>query len=115
MPKDHLIFVRHILLAIEKIERFSKGVTKERLKNDEILESAFIRQIEIIGEASCNVPESIKRKYPQIPWKDMVGMRNILIHHYFAVDVNVLWKTMNQDLPPLKKQIKEILDAENVT
>ena len=70
---------------------------------------AVIRNIEIIGEAAANIPEDIQNQYTKIPWHQMKGMRNILIHQYFGVDIDVLWKTVNEDLPALKILIKKLL------
>ncbi|MCG2743983.1 MAG: DUF86 domain-containing protein [Desulfobacteraceae bacterium] len=69
---------------------------------------AVIRNLEIIGEAASHIPESIQSKYPEIPWIQMKGMRNILIHEYFGVDIDVLWQTVIDDLPRLKKQIETL-------
>jgi uncharacterized protein with HEPN domain len=71
---------------------------------------AVIRNCEIIGEAATNVPDEIQRKYLEIPWAKMKGIRNILIHEYFGVDIEVIWETIQKDLGPLKQQLEKIED-----
>jgi uncharacterized protein with HEPN domain len=71
---------------------------------------AVIRALEIIGEAAKNIPKSIRGKYTEIPWEDIVGMRNKVIHNYFGVDLEVIWKTLHEDLPPLQAAIAKILE-----
>ncbi len=108
MKKDSLIFVEHILDSIKNIEDFIKKVSKESFFKNKEKQSAIIRQIEIIGEAVKNLPLEFKEKYPDIPWKDIAGMRDKLMHHYFGVDIEKVWATLKEDIPELKKQIKEI-------
>lgn len=109
MKKDSLIFVKHIIDSIKNIESFMKKVSKESFFKNKEKQSAVIRQIEVIGEAVKNLPLEFKDKHPDVPWKDIVGMRDKLIHHYFGVDVEKVWITLKEDIPKLKKQIKEIL------
>lgn len=78
--------------------------------NDKKTVFAVTRAIEIIGEATKNIPDLLRKKYPQVPWKDMAGMRDKLIHEYFGIDVDVLWKTVTQDIPQLKALIQKVID-----
>ena len=71
---------------------------------------AVIRAIEIMGEASKKIPKSVQKNYPSIPWREIAGMRDNLIHEYFGVDVKVVWKTALEDIPPLEVRLKEIAD-----
>ncbi len=103
--KDALVFVNHIFDDIKRIEIFSKGLTKEHFLKDELRQYALIRAIEIIGEAVKNIPISIKNKYPLTSWKDIVGTRDVLIHHYFGVDLNIIWDIVKHEIPKLKQQI----------
>jgi uncharacterized protein with HEPN domain len=82
------------------------------LKNKE-KQNALIRSIEIIGEATKNLSSDFRKKHPSVPWKKIAGMRDRLTHHYFGVDFTRVWNVVKDDLPKLKKQIKEILDVEN--
>ena len=108
MKKDPLVFVRHISDEIEKVERFSKDLTKDQLKENELKQYAIIRAIEVIGEAVNNIPEDVKRKYSEVSWIDIIGMRNKLIHHYFGINLNIIWKTIKEDIPDLKQKILKI-------
>ena len=107
--KDSLVFIRHIFDNIKDIEKFSRGLNEEDFKKDVLIQKAIIRSIEVIGEAAKNIPPSFKDKYPNISWKDMIGTRDKLIHHYFGVDLNAVWKVVKEDIPELKIQIKELL------
>ncbi len=74
--------------------------------------NAVLRSIEVMGAASRNVPEGIRKQYPQVPWKKMVGMRDKLIHEYHGVDLDTVWQTLQEDVPPLEEKIQEIIDKE---
>ena len=113
MKKNHFIFVEHILESINNIWDFMKNVGKDGFFKDKEKQSAVIRQIEIIGEAAKNLPDSFKKKYPQIPWQKISGARDKLIHHYFGVDLDAVWDIVIEDLPFLKSQIEKILKQEN--
>ncbi len=108
MKKDPKIFIKHIIESIESIEKYTKGQTKENFPREKMMQDAVIRKIEIIGEAVKNLPSHFKKKYPKIAWRDIAGMRDILIHEYFGVNINVVWKTVQEDIPKLKKQITEL-------
>ena len=112
LEKDPVIYITHIIESINLTENFSKGLTKEKLEKDKLKQSAIIRQIEIIGEAVKNLPKELIEKYKDIPWKDIIGMRDKIIHQYFDIDINIVWDVLQQDLPELKKKIKEILKKE---
>ena len=79
-----------------------------------MLRDGIVRQIEIIGEATKNLSESIRKKYPEVPWKDMAGMRDKLIHHYFGVDFDSVWETAENDIPTLKTKIQKIIELEEI-
>jgi uncharacterized protein with HEPN domain len=113
MKKDALIFIKHVLEYIEKIEVNLKGANKKVFLKDENLHDATIRRLEIIGEAIKNVPLSFRKKYPQIEWKLIAGFRDKLIHHYFGVDNEKVWGVIKDELPILKEKIKFILDSES--
>ena len=111
--KDPIIFIKHILENIEDIEKFSEGLDKKEFQEDRLKQKAIIRSIEVIGEAAKNIPDSFKEKYPEIVWKDIIGTRDKLIHHYFGVDLNAVWKVVKEDIPELKISIYEMLKQDN--
>lgn len=108
--KDDTIFLQHILDSITRIESFTRTAVKKRFLNDEMMQSAIIRQIEIIGEAVKNLPIGFTQKYPLVQWGAIAGTRDKLIHHYFGVDLDLIWDVVVQkELPKLKSQIEKIL------
>lgn len=102
------LFVEDIKVSIAKIELYIKNMTFDEFKNDAKTMDAVIRNIEIIGEATKHIPNEIRLKHIEIPWKEIIGTRSKVIHEYFGVDEAILWKTVCEDLPRLKKQIEEI-------
>ena len=111
MKKDPEIFLRHILESINNIESFTKNKTKKDFKKDQLLNSAAIRQIEIIGEAAKNVPKYFKLKHPEIEWVEIAGARDKMIHYYFGLDLDLVWNDiLKSDVPKLKKQITQIIE-----
>lgn len=109
--KDPKIFLKHILESIIEIERNVKNLTEDEFFDSITLQDAVIRRLEIIGEAVKNLPLSFRNKQPGIPWKKIAGMRDILIHEYFGVDADLVWKISKNDLPKFKKQISELLES----
>ncbi len=107
--KDPIIFIYHINDAIKDIEDFTKKTSKKKFLKDKKVQSAVVRQIEVIGEAVKNLPLEFKKKNSKIEWKAISGMRDKLIHHYFGVDFEKIWGVINKDIPLLKKEIKSIL------
>jgi len=108
MKRDK-VYLRHILEAISNIEKFMERVSKEDFFSNVEKQYAVLRGLEIIGEATKNLSDKLKTKYPQVPWKETAGMRDKLIHQYFGVDLELVWETIRTDLPELKNQIVRIL------
>lgn len=106
--KENLAYIEHILLAIEKILEYTKGMSLPDFQKNEMAQDAVIRNIEIIGEATKNISSDLKATYTEIPWKAMAGMRDKLIHDYMGVDTDVLWKTIEKDIPLLESTIRKI-------
>ena len=104
-------YIEDILNAVESIEEFILDMGFEEFIRDRKTNFAVVRSLEIMGEAAKNIPDSVREKYPDIPWKDMAGMRDKMIHHYFGVDYKVVWKTISEDIPLIKPIIKEILNS----
>lgn len=109
MIKEATIFLQHILESIELIEKRIDGVGYKKFVEDVDIQDMVIRRLEIIGEAVRNLPKEFREEHSEIGWKDPADMRSTLIHGYFAVDLDVVWDTISNDLPLFKKQIKELL------
>ena len=110
MTKAPLLYITHILDAINSVQTQMNGITKEQFENSELLQGFVERKLEIIGEATKRIQDDFKKEHPNIPWKDMAGMRDILIHQYTEVDEDIVWKTITQKLNPLKESIDSILN-----
>lgn len=108
--RNNKLYLQDILGAMESIEKFVEGMNFERFKEDDKTSSAVIRKFEIIGEATKHLPEDIKGKYLQIPWREMAGMRDRLIHFYFGIDHSLVWKTIEESLPKLISQLKKVIE-----
>jgi len=110
VSKDPFLYISHIFDAITSIEKQVQGITREQFDDSELLQGFVERKLEIIGEATKNISDIFKKQHSVIPWKDMAGMRDVLIHQYTAVDEDIVWKTVTEKVLPLKKQLKHILD-----
>ena len=109
MKRDHKLFIKDIISAMKSIEEFVEGLSLDEVREDDKTSSAVIRKFEIIGEATRHVPDKLKEKYPDIPWKRMAGMRDRLIQAYFGVDYRLVWEAIKIDIPELKPRFQEIL------
>jgi uncharacterized protein with HEPN domain len=107
--RDYRLYLDDILEAAKRIERYSRGMTLEKLKKDTLVLDGIVRNLEIIGEAAKNVPTQIREKHPAIEWKKITGLRDILAHEYFGIDVDVVWDIVKNKLPSLKKQVSRIV------
>lgn len=108
-PNRNIFRLEHVVESINKIESIIKNLSYEQYLEDWIKQDAIVRNIEIIGEAIRNIDEELIAIYPQVSWKEARGMRNILIHEYFRIEHEEVWRTLNEDLPKLKFQIISIL------
>lgn len=108
--RDYTLYLKDILEAMEAIEKFVEGIDFDNFQKNDIVSSAVIRKFEIIGEATKNVPETIRIKYPEIPWKEMAGMRDRLIHFYFGVKYSLVWQTIKDIIPSIKPLIYKIIE-----
>jgi uncharacterized protein with HEPN domain len=106
--RDYGLYLKDILAAIDSIEAFVEGMSIDQFNEDDKTASAVIRKFEIIGEAAKHIPEEIIKQHPDIPWKEMSGMRDKLIHSYFGVDHQLVWVTIKERLPQVKAEIQKI-------
>ena len=107
--REYRDYLDDILEAMKDIESFAKGITYDEFINDKKTVFAIERGIEIIGEATKNIPMSIRNKNPEIPWKDMAGMRDRISHVYHDVDLEIVWKVIEQEIPSLKVMLSDLI------
>lgn len=109
MKRDYKLFVQDILDAINHIDEFVGDMSFEDFLADAKTTSATVLQVQIIGEATKNIPTKLRNQYADIPWKDMAAMRDKVTHFYFGVDYKIVWRVIKRDLPVIKPQIEKIL------
>ncbi len=105
MPREYRDYIDDILNSIEKIESYTENMTFEDFLEDDLVQDAVIRNLELIGEAVKNIPENIKAKNPSVDWKSIAGLRDILIHAYFGVDNEIIWDVVENKLSTLDEEI----------
>jgi uncharacterized protein with HEPN domain len=115
MSLSALEYLRHILDETEYLTRQTRNLTRERFMRDETLQRAFVRSIEIIGEATKQIPDDFKEKYRHLEWRAMAGMRDKLVHEYFGVDYDIVWDVAVNKAPALRQAIKQIIESESST
>lgn len=109
MRRIYSDYIKDILNSINETEEFVEGMGFKEFVADQKTVNAVIRSLEVLGEAAKNIPDSLRKEYPEIPWAKMAGMRDKLIHEYFGVDLEIVWQVIHKDLPPLKPHIKKVL------
>lgn len=107
--RDFLDYLADILDAMEKVGRFTQGITFEEFSADDRTNFAVVRALEIIGEATKNIPTQIREKYPEVPWKHMAATRDKIIHEYIGVDLAIVWKTVKEEVPAVRPVIEKVL------
>lgn len=108
--RDTSIYIKDIIAAIDSINQFVEGMTFKQFAKDDKTSSAVIQKLQIIGEAVKNIPPDIRQKYCDIPWKEMAGMRDKLIHLYFGIKLELLWETIQKDMPFLRIPLLKVID-----
>lgn len=103
------LYLADIQNAVRKIEKYTRGIDFAEFCRDEQIIDAVVRNLSVIGEAAGNIPKEVKAKNSDVAWKEIAGMRNKVVHEYFGVDEEILWQTIQDDLPVFKKQILALM------
>lgn len=109
MPRDYRVFLDDVLEAIANVTQFVGAMTRQEFEADKKTVHAVVRNLEVIGEAVKGVPAGVRGRYPQVPWQRIAGLRDILIHHYFEIEIDIVWDVVQSKLPELKLQIEAVL------
>ena len=113
MSRSSLEYLRHILDETMYLTDHAQGLSKDKFMQDETLQRAFVRSLEVIGEATKNISAELRHKYSHIDWRAIAGMRDRLIHHYFGVDYDIVWDAVTSKIPSLQQEIQRIIQSES--
>lgn len=108
MEKKNEVYAGHILDAIQRIEKYMSGISREKFlhQTNNMMQAAVVRELEIIGEAAKHFSREFRENHPNIPWDDITGMRDKIVHDYFSIDLIVVWEVTQEDLLPLQKELQ---------
>lgn len=107
--REYIDYLKDIRDEIHQALAFVSGVSYEEFLENAMLNHAVVRSLEVVGEAAKGIPEDVRQQYPEVPWRRMAGMRDVLIHHYFGVDLEIVWRTATEILPDLAPQVERVL------
>ena len=113
MSRDYDVYLEDILEAIDRIQEYMQGVTRAAFENDRMRFDAVIRNLEVIGEAVKQVPESVRARYSSVEWRKIAGLRDILIHKYFHINIEIVWDVVQSNIPILKTEIQQMIKEKN--
>jgi uncharacterized protein with HEPN domain len=113
MSRGVKILLEEILEAIALLEQYTAGLTLESFSEDIEKQDSVFRRLEIIGEAAKGIPDDLRARYPTVPWRDITGARDVLVHEYFRIDLEMAWDMVHDDLPELKREVERILEGED--
>lgn len=111
MRKDVRLYLEDMLESIERILEYTKGINAKEFNDNTQLQDSVFRRLEVIGEAVKNIPEGFRKKHAGIPWREMAGMRDILIHEYSGVRLDRVWKVVVEDIPDLKHKLSKVMEG----
>ncbi len=109
MQRNYKAYIRDVLEAIEKIEKYTRDMGFEEFAKDELVQDGVVRNLEVVGEAVKQIPEHVKDRKPGVEWRKIAGLRDILIHGYFGVDLEIVWDIVKRKLPEFKEKVSELL------
>jgi len=109
MPRDSKVYLEDILEAIARIQRYTSGLSREAFAGDERTLDAVVRNLEVIGEAVKQLPADVRSQAPSVEWQKIAGLRDILIHQYFGIDVEILWDIVENKLPGLDAAVRSLV------
>ncbi len=110
MPRDYRVFLDDILEATTKVLDYTAGLSYERFVTDRKTVEAVVWNLQIIGEATKHIPEEVRSRYRDVPWREMAGLRDIIVHQYFGLKLDVIWKVIRDDLPRVEALVRGILE-----
>lgn len=110
VKRTYRLYLNDIIQAMNKIEKYSQGLDYDSFVSNDMVIDAVLRNIEVIGEAAAQIPETLKQQYSHIPWKKIIGLRNIVIHEYFGVDLDNIWKIVTENIPDTKPHLVKMLE-----
>jgi len=114
MTRSVKLYFGDILRATDRIEKYTKSFIFDKFRKDDKTIDAVVRNLHVIGEATKNIPADIRARHGEIPWREIIAMRNMLIHEYFGIDIEILWKTVSEDIPDFKKQLIALMKSEGI-
>jgi len=112
MPLPDVVYLRHMLDAIQRLEEYAARVTRDQFDQDPLIQDGFVRRITVLGEAASKISKAFAASQPNIPWPDITGIRHKLVHDYFTVDIDVVWDTATVSAPSLRPLVEAVLRSE---
>lgn len=109
--RPHRMFLEDILTSLGNIEEYTSGMDYKGFTSDKKTVDAVARNLEIIGEAAKNIPATVRERHPEIPWRRLMGLRNVVVHEYFGMDLGILWRIVREELPSVNAAVKKLLEA----